>query len=167
MFLTVVNLFTYRYALVGHILFSTWMYSNPQIFQASGTLGTLLSAAGVDSSATNTLNNVISGLNSQVSILNRFIDVPLHTTVLVLIAVAFVFVQVIFPLIANALMGVLPCLHYCCRPTGTEGGHPNYSTIIGTPIGNQGVHNVHKIVGLDSYYIHDNDIVKVCGRKRG
>ena len=47
MFLTVVNLFTYRYALVGHILFSTWMYSNPQIFQASGTLGTLLSAAGV------------------------------------------------------------------------------------------------------------------------
>ena len=107
------------------------------------------------------LNSVLSGLNSQVSVLNRFIEVPFHTTILILIAVAWVFISFIFPLVANTLMGVLPCMHYCCKTNGTEGGHADYSTILGNPIEGGGVHNVHKVVGVDTYYIHDNENIAV------
>ena len=86
---------------------------------------------------------------------------PFHTTVLILIAVAWVFISFIFPLVANTLMGVLPCLHYCCKTNSTEGGHPDYSTILGNPIEGGGVHNVHKVVGVDTYYIHDNENIAV------
>ena len=40
------------YALVGHICFSAWMYSNPQIFETSSFLTTFLSSVGVDGTAT-------------------------------------------------------------------------------------------------------------------